>query len=205
MLTLSTAYLAPIAYYCLLQGQKEYQIDGKEHYVKQTQRNRAIIYGANGLLSLTVPVKKYSNRDSTEDILISYEEDWQKLHWRAFESAYRNSAYFEFYEDDLRPFYEEKKFERLLDFNAALELLLIEFLKMEAKAHLTSEYIHLQPDWRILLSPKNKRLIEASQFPKYQQVFSDQYHFQPNLSIIDLLFNLGPASRQYLQEVEIIT
>lgn len=203
MLTLSTAYLAPIAQYKLIQDSPVYSIDGKEHFVKQSHRNRTVIYGANGPLSLSIPLKKYSNKDRTEDIEISYEQDWQTNHWRSFESAYRNTAYFEFYQDDLKPFYNGRKINSLLEFNFELEKQILDLLKLEAEPQFTMSYVDQSPDWRIILSPKNKSFRKAAYFPAYQQVFSDQHYFQPNLSIIDLLFNLGPASLRYLQEVQL--
>lgn len=203
MLILSTAFLPPIAHFHLIQKYSSYQIDGKEHFVKQSQRNRALIYGANGTLALTVPLKKFSHQDKTEDIKISYDENWQNNHWRSIESAYRNSAYFEFYEDDFRAFYEAKQGDSLIDFNNKLEQLILSLLKIEANQGYTANYVAQKPDWRILLSPKNKEIIENGRFPNYQQVFSDQFKFKPNLSIIDLLFNLGPASTEYLREVNL--
>lgn len=203
MLTLSTAYLAPIAQFKLIKENLEYYIDGKEHFVKQSHRNRAVIYAANGPMSLSIPLKKHSNKELSENILISYEEDWQTKHWRSFESAYRNTAYFEFYEDEFKPFYTGKKVEKLMDFNLQLEKLILDLMNVEAKPKFTLEYIEQEPDWRLLLSPKNSKIQNSSYFPAYQQAFSEQHNFQPNLSIIDLLFNLGPASSRYLKEIRL--
>ncbi len=203
MITFSTSYLPSIAHFSLIQNHPEHYIDGKEHFIKQSQRNRTVIYAANGPLSLSIPLQKYSNHSLTEDIKISYAEDWQTLHWRSFESAYRNTAYFEFYEDDLRPYYRSKEYETLMEFNAVLEKELTEMLGLESKPKATTEYTDQDPDWRMLLSPKNKELKQRSYFPAYQQVFSDQYGFQANLSVIDLLFNLGPHSINYLKEVQL--
>lgn len=164
-----------------------------------------MIYGANGPLSLSIPLQKYPNNTPTENIKISYTEDWQTQHWRSFEAAYRNTAFFEFYEDELKPFFQSSKIENLLEFNSQMEEAVLELLGLKTQKEYTKEYTLQDPDWRILLSPKNKHLNQASSFPVYQQVFSDQYGFKPNLSIIDLLFNLGPASVSYLQEVKLIT
>ena len=178
-------------------------IDGKEHFVKQSQRSRTQIYGANGLLPLIVPLQKYSHRDRTEDVKISYADDWQTLHWRSFEAAYRNTAYFEFYEDDLKPFYTDLKIEGLMDFNSQLESEILALLKIDVTSGLTEEYKELEPDWRILLSPKNKELGKRSYFPSYQQMFDETYGFLANLSIVDLLFNLGPHASNYLKAVRL--
>jgi hypothetical protein len=159
--------------------------------------------GGNGPLSLSIPLQKYSNKELSENIRISYEEDWQTKHWRSFESAYRNTAYFEFYEDEFKPFYTEKKVDRLMDFNLQLEQLILDLINVEAKPNFTLQYIEQQPDWRLLLSPKSNVIENSSYFPYYPQAFSDQHNFRPNLSIVDLLFNLGPASSRYLKEVRL--
>jgi len=204
MLILSTAYLAPIAHYHLIKKHGKYLLDGKEHFVKRSQRNRCKILAANGKLSLSIPLKKYTHNDLSEAIKISYEEDWQSQHWKSIQSAYSKSAFFEFYADDFKPFFDEDLTDDLLAFNQLIEDKVLSLLEIDVERNLSSKYLEQEPDWRELLSPKSSEIDNNSFFPFYQQVFGSPNDFYPNLSIIDLLFNLGPASRRYLDEVKIL-
>lgn len=203
MITLSSVYLGPIVHYVLLVQNKNYEIDTAEHFVKQSYRSRCEIYGANGKLKLIVPLEKWRNRSPIKDVKISYDENWQTLHWRSFEAAYRLSPFFEFYEENLRPFYE-KKYDFLIDFNLALEEKIKSILDISAKAIFTENYKSSDPDYRQLINPKNNELVMAVNFEHYMQVFEEKYGFLKNLSILDLLFNLGPASKAYLLQTKII-
>ena len=205
MLTLPSAYLAPIAHYHLLRTNDQIILDGKERFVKRSNRNRCTILGANGPLQLSIPLQKYSHKDKTEDIRISFAEDWQSLHWKSIQAAYSNSAYFEFYEDEFAEFFEEKKTDILMDFNEMLENKVLQLLEIDVDKQYASDYKAQDPDWRSLLDKTNNEVLDNSFFPHYQQVFCEPNEFHPNLSIIDLLFNLGPASRRYLQEVKLKT
>ena len=106
---LSTAYLPPIQYFSVLKKNKTVAIEHHEHFVKQTYRSRCHIYGANGMLKLSIPVMHSRERTIIKDIRISYNDNWQKLHWRSIESAYRCSPYFEYYESEFASYYSEKK------------------------------------------------------------------------------------------------
>lgn len=205
MIIFPSAYFAPIAQYHLIRKYQNFLIDGKEHFVKRSNRNRCTILGANGPLQLSIPLKKYSHTDKTEDVRISYDEDWQSLHWKSIQSAYRNSAYFEFYEDEFKEFFEQKPTDVLMDFNELLENRILQLIEVDVKKEKTTVYAAQEPNWRNLLNKQNDKLIENSFFPRYQQVFTQLGEFYPNLSIIDLLFNLGPSSRRYLQEVKLMT
>jgi hypothetical protein len=198
---LPTAYLGPIQYYSKLLKYGEALIEHHEHFPKQTYRNRCNIYGANGQLTLSIPLQKRGERTPVKDVRISYEQPWQKLHWRSFESAYRCSPFFEFYEDDLAPFYE-KEYEFLIDFNADLHQLVCGLLKINNNTKPTREYEKTPAnavDLRELISPKIP--VEADkefEVKPYTQVFGNRYGFIPNLSIADLLFNEGPSALEYI-------
>lgn len=198
---LPTAYFGPIQYYSKLLSYDEAYIEHYEHFPKQTYRNRCVIYGANGALDLSIPLKKRGERTPVKDIRISYEQPWQKLHWRSFESSYRCSPFFEYYEDDLAPFYE-KQYEFLVDFNAELHQLVCDLLKIDNNTKLTEKY-EKQPenmdDFRDMISPKVPYTADKSFIPKaYTQVFINKHGFIPNLSIIDLLFNEGSSAKEFI-------
>jgi len=198
---LSSAYLAPIQYYTKLLFYDEVFIEMHENYPKQTYRNRCKIYGANGELSLSIPVKKDAVKVKTKDIVIDYDTNWRKLHWKSIESAYRSSPFFEFYQDDLIPFYE-KTYKYLVDFNMELQIMILEHLEMEVNIKNTKEFISnidQVDDFRESIVPKKSLSDESFHMYEYTQVFQEKHGFIPNLSIIDLLFNEGPNALELLK------
>lgn len=193
-------YLPPVAYFSeLLQHKNNFLIEQKEHFPKQTYRNRAEIYNPEGALTLVVPVEKGSkNHREIKDVKISYDFNWQRLHWLGLQACYRSSAYFEYYEADFAPFYEEKKHVFLFDHNEALLRLLLKLMKLDLEVSFTDEYqtdLSGGMDFRKSIHPKQ----EYDFWQKtYFQVFDDRKGFLKNLSIVDLLFNQGPNTLNYL-------
>lgn len=184
---LTTAYLPSLAYLREVLRADEVLLEGQEHFVKQTYRNRCEILTANGKLSLSIPLEKQADKEITSRKRISYAENWQQQHWRTITSAYKGSPYFEFFEDDLRPFYEQR-FELLMDYNTALLKSVLHILRVKKEIRFTEHY-ELQPagltDLRGLLNTTEETIT-----PHYQ-VFSIGSDFVPGLSCIDALFNIG--------------
>ncbi len=199
---LSTAYFAPIQYYSEFLTAETAYIEQFENFIKQTYRNRCVILGGNGPISLVVPVVKgRGSKILIKDLQISYDTDWQRNHWRTIFSAYNSSPFFEFYKDDIFPFFITKpKF--LLDFNMKIHETICELLEIETSTQLTSDFEKVTPgtlNLRESISPKKNTDNELkSQFKNYTQVFSEKLGFIPNLSILDLIFNVGPDSCSYL-------
>ena len=192
---ISTAYLGPVQQYCKMFRFPAVYLETAENYQKQTYRNRCVIAGANGALTLTIPViKPDSPKCLTKDIRISDHGNWRHLHWNAIVSAYNMSAFFEYYADDFAPFYE-KKYEFLLDFNERLRELVCDLIDIHPDFRTTSEYLpHVEHDFRERISPKSKESDPSFVPIPYYQVFQGKLGFLPNLSIVDLLFNMGPES-----------
>lgn len=194
-------YLPPVEYFVQLNTYKpDILIEREEHFPKQTYRNRANIYSPDGSLALVVPVIKGSkNHTKVRDVKISYDFDWQRLHWQSLGACYRRSAYFEYYEDDFAAFYQkQKQTPYLFDYNDELLKLLLKLLKIKTEINYTDEYFAEYtsvPDFRTSIHPKKET--ELKQKP-YFQVFEDRSGFLKNLSIVDLLFNQGPQSINYL-------
>lgn len=207
---LATTYFGPVQWYQKLNRFDGVLMEQHEHFLKQTYRNRCIIATTQGLQALTVPVEKTpSNLPEgrlIKDVRISNHGKWRKEHWNALQSAYGESPFFEFYEDDIRPFFEDH-WEYLLDFNMAITEKMCELLDIHPHIELTSSYQNSLPfgegrggasDFRTAIHPKHPQ--EDSDFcPKpYYQVYKERFGFQPNLSILDLLFNMGNEAVLYL-------
>ena len=193
---LSSAYLAPVEYYSEMANAYTVLIENCDFYLKQTYRNRCQIAAANGPMALSIPVEKESGEKIlTRDVRISGHNDWQLNHWRSIESAYNSTPFFEYYKDDLLPFYE-KKWDFLLDFNLAIQSKILEMLNLSTVIQLTTEYkVTLDDtvlDLRDAIHPKKEN--QSLNSKPYYQVFDQRFGFQPNLSIIDLLFNMGNES-----------
>lgn len=201
---LSTAYLAPIQYYSKLMNSSDSDnvfIERYDNYIKQTYRNRCTILSANGALALSIPVEhKKSEKTLTKDIRIADHGNWQHLHWNAIVSAYNSTPFFEYYCDDFQPFYE-KKYDFLFDFNEELRLLVCDLLEIDSVGiRYTSKYqlsvLDEDKDFRDSIHPKKDWRANDDEFVTlpYYQVFYQKFGFVENLSIIDLLFNMGNES-----------
>lgn len=204
---LSTACFAPVQYYSKILKAESVYIEQFENFIKQTYRNRYTILGGNGPIDLIVPVVKGRGpKTLIKDLQISYDTDWQRNHWRTIFSAYGSSPYFEYYADDLAPFFE-KKFNFLLEYNLAIHKSLCELFEIDYNIILTEDFekVPLETDnYRERISPKVKTPSDPHFYPApYTQVFSDKLGFAQNLSIIDLLFNEGPNSYSILEQSNI--
>ena len=154
--------------------------------------------GANSTQTLTIPKeRKSSDKTLISDISISNQDNWQKSHWQSIVSAYNSSPFFEYYKDELLPFYN-RKHNTLFDFNLKITKTILELMQVEKKLNLTSKF---QKECNDLDFRSSKFILKNQE--KYQQVFCEKYSFIPNLSILDVLFNLGPETTSYLERQSI--
>lgn len=217
---LSITYFGPVQWYQKLNQFDHVLLEQHEHFLKQTYRNRCVIATTQGLQAFSVPVEAPSgaplSKTDVREVRISNHGKWRKEHWNALQSAYGESPFFEFYEDDIRPFFEDH-WEYLFDFNMAITKKMCELLDIHPHIILTESYLNSLPtgerlrvgapagmgrggalDFRTTIHPK--RPGEDSDFlPKpYYQVYKERFGFLPNLSILDLLFNMGNEAVLYL-------
>jgi hypothetical protein len=195
-------YWGNIAYYQTILKAGDVVFDLHGHYRKGSFRNRTQIMGPNGLLNLSVPLQKGKFQHTPMGkVRVSYAENWRKDHWMSLVSSYRRSAYFEYYEDDIRPFYEEE-FEFLFQMNVAALEIVRRLLKLELKVGFSEKYFPESSwagtDFRDHILPNSEKCLWKDNLDRYPQVFMDRMNFLPNLSILDLLFNLGPGAKEYL-------
>ena len=208
---LQTTYFGPIQWYQKLYRYDHCLIEQYDSFQKQTYRNRCVIATANGLQALTVPIEHSPLTPHlsplVKDLRISDHNQWRRVHWNALQSAYSESPFFEYYADDLRPFFE-KKYDYLIDFNEEIRQKVCELIDIHPHVEYTPEYIsHLSPlishfssldDFRDVINAKHPQPDDDFEAKAYWQVFQHKHGFQPNLSILDLLFNMGPESIFYL-------
>ncbi|HZJ80447.1 MAG TPA: WbqC family protein [Dysgonamonadaceae bacterium] len=201
---LSSLYLAPVQYYSKLFRAERAVIETDDNYQKQTYRNRCIIAAANGSLPLSIPVDKPKGvKLKMRDIKIADHGNWQHFHWNAIISAYNSSPFFEYYRDDFYHFYE-KTTTYLFDFNEELRSLICTLLDIETPVSYTTKFVQevdkKTADLRESIHPKRDWRNTDKEFVArpYYQVFTEKRPFIENLSIIDLLFNMGNESRLFL-------
>ena len=195
---LPISYLGPVSYYSTLLKSEEIFIEAKEHFVKQSIRNRCVILSANGVQTLSIPKeRKSSDKTLITNIKISNTQNWQKLHWKSLISSYNSSPFFEYYKDNLEELYLIPQL-NLFDFNIKLTETILSFLQTEKHIKFTSEF----SDNFDGIDLRN-HTFSNNNMEKYEQVFADKIEFQSDLSVVDLLFNLGPETTSYLQRQSI--
>lgn len=199
---LSTAYFPPISWMGMFLSFENRTIEYFENYKKQSYRNRCIIFSANGALPLIIPViKSTGNHTAMSDIKVDYKQNWVINHWRSIEAAYRKTPYFLHYSHHFKEILN-KEHPSLIDLNHELLEKILILLRIENK---NFEYTHSyvrnpENDLRDAIHPKKSNHgIEISH--EYYQPFSHKYGFLKDLSILDLLFNLGPDSADYLSSI----
>ncbi len=190
----STAYLPTSAWFAEALKYSSILIESKESWQKQSYRNRTYILGPNGPLMLNIPVDHKTTKQRIDQVRISYAENWQHRHWQAILSAYGSAPFFESLAADLEPFFRSKT-SFLLDFNTKLIELIFNWLQINTAINFTDNWASERDlDFREDFHPKRT---SEDQIP-YPQIFSDRTNFVPHLSVIDLLFNEGRASYDYL-------
>ncbi len=201
---LLSAYWPSLQYFYYVLNSEKVLIEQHDHYQKQSFRNRTQILTANGVLDLVIPVLNTGKKTIMQWVEIDYKEKWQIKHWRAITSAYKNSPYFDFFEEEIQAFYNvEEKY--LLHYNLKQLELIFKILRKKKNYALSEtfeEVYNNSIDKRFDIHPKinfeNDLNIKQILQKKYYQTFSDKHGFKPNLSVLDLIFNEGKGALNYL-------
>ena len=196
-------YNGPINYFARLVRQKEVVLEQHDSYSKQSFRNRCIIMGPNGVIALSIPVIKWhGSKTLLKDVRIDYDSHWNRIHWKSLVASYASSPFFEYLSDELSPFYE-LRFTYLIDLNQKLLEFTLQQLGIDIPVRASDSFTRITSDQdpRKFIHPKKNQVTEDPGFQpeSYHQVFSDRLGFQSNLSILDLIFNVGPGALNYLQ------
>ncbi len=199
---LHPTYFPTIAHFVAVVNADVVTFEKHDNFQKQSYRNRMQIYGANGLLKLSLPVSHAKKGDKIKytDTQILNIEDWQTQHWRSIASAYKSSPFFEYYQDDIKPFFDTPK-TNLFELNLEIFKVICECMELEVEINYTNDYhpeytIDNLKDSRFLARSKKETHIALT---PYTQVFGDKHGYLNNLSILDLLFNEGPNALNYLE------
>ncbi len=198
---LSAAYFGPVQWYQKLNRYDRCLIECHDHYIKQTYRNRCTIATTQGMQTLSMPIERYDGlKCAMRDIRVSDHGNWRHLHWNALMSAYGESPFFEYYADDIRPFFE-KRWEFLFDFNMEITFKMCELIDIRPTISTTDTYVADTAgmhDFRDTIRPKHPLPDEQFVPTPYYQVYRQKHGFLPNLSVLDLLFNEGNEAVFYL-------
>jgi hypothetical protein len=198
---LSVAYAAPVSHWIPLCKEESVIWEVEDFYQKQTYRNRLFIHGANGKLMLSIPIVHlgHQGHQKYNHVQIANEFPWQRNHWKSIQAAYQSSPFFEYYEDEFAPLYN-KKYSSLMSFNMEMIHSICLVLELKTPKETTKSYTtdSSDNDMRYLI---NAKALPPKEVPKYTQVFSDKNGFIPNLSILDVLFNLGPETVSILRSL----
>ena len=174
----------------------------EDNFQKQTNRNRMYIASANGIQRLNIPIKhSKETHQKFKDLRIDQVFGWQKQHFKSLEAAYRTSPFFEYFEHDIHPIFE-KKYDFMMDLNFEIHEILVDCLGIKLPYAKTTEYIVEDSnlvDLRRLVDGKK----DIQEFEPYTQVFGEKHGFASNLSILDLLFNEGRSTVDYLKRQQL--
>ncbi|TVZ53233.1 WbqC family protein [Dokdonia sp. Hel_I_53] len=201
---ITPGYCAPIIQYAVITQAKELYLEAKGNFQKQSYRTRMNIATSTGVLTLIIPIlhrKDKTERQQYFDVRIENKFHWQRDHWRSLKIAYQTSPYFEYYEDEFEPLYHTR-YDSLIQFNEACHQVILDCLQLEITPVYTKEYFREpdQRDFRHLLKAKKE---PAYPLPEYHQLFNENHGYLANLTVLDLLFNLGPSAQGYLENINL--
>jgi len=184
------AYFGSVRYFQDLAKFKQLVFEKEDHLPKQTFRNRMVILGSQGPQILTMPLEKPSgSKTATKDVLVSYQQNWPLIHWRALRTSYASAPYFEHYASDIEQILF-KKHRFLVDFDLEITQFILDVYQVPIDLSYTEEYEASYPE-----DYRNFDYETLEMKGEYNQVLFHQKQFNPQISILDLLFCEGPLGR----------
>ena len=194
---LPTSYFGPIPYYSILVKSDNYILEKHENFIKQTVRSRCIINSSSGKLNLSIPrIRKNSSKTKIKDIRICYNEPWQKIHLKSIITCYNSSPFFDYYKEKISKIFNTKE-KFLIDFSLKSHLLVMDFLKLNQSINHTKVFENINN----LTDYRNYGFCSKENY-KYDQVYFTKNDFIKDLSVLDLIFNLGPESIDFLKKID---
>ena len=187
-----------VDYFKILANEKNAEIFIYDRFRKMSFHNRFVLAGANGIVHLTIPIKGgREQKKLITEVEIDHSFDWQKKHWRTLVSGYAKAPFFDYYSEEIRTLLFNRE-NNLTNYNIYILRKICSWLKISVVVNEIGQVFTTDEDYRNTILPRNFQNDAATWKPTYPQVFEDKIGFQPNLSILDLLLNVGPASRDLL-------
>ena len=181
----SSRYAGSVDYYAAMLRYGKVAIDLSEPFDKHHKHlNRMDIVGTNGCQQLQKP----NRRMAVGEVTLSSHGNWRHTHWGALFSAYGRTPFFDYFADDLKQIYTDESIQTIASLNLTLHAAVIDFLDLDIEIVVVDNKNDLAASDALNL--RDGVLTEQTLEP-YYQIWSSKFGFQPNQSILDLLFNVG--------------